>query len=460
MSVKIGLSRGRHVRADAFVNNLTGLGVSGRDKRLGAAIAPPDRFSAGALEDLYAADGMFAKIVDMLPEDMIREWIEYEQADDEEGEVESLVMQWLRDLHAQENLEWAMKMARLHGGSVVLLGVNDGREYDEPLDMDNVQSLNYMNVLDRWQIYPTTHVYRDPTRPNYGKPELYRLAPARHSEATGKIVHESRLLRFDGIRMPDRYSLKQWGWGDPIAGRLWNALRSYHQAHDSSVAIIQDFTQAVYKLKGLASMMMGVDESGEGMAALKARMQAVELGRSLLNALVLDEDEEFQKLTTNVAGIEKLLEAVERRLTAESDYPHTRLLGEAPGASLGESGGSQIRDYYDKVAAKQEAQLRRPIERLLDIGLRAKKGPTGGDMPKDFSFGFRPLWQQDEKEMASNRWLQAQADDKYIANGSLTPDEVAHSRFGGSGFSFDTTLDKDARDAMATDPPQDPAPEV
>jgi phage-related protein (TIGR01555 family) len=449
-------------RLDAFMNGLTGLGMATKDKRLAAGLGLPNRMASQELESMYAQDAIAAKIIDILPEDMCREWIEYTAGDDAEGQ--DAVMQWLRDIGAQENCEWALKTARLHGGAVIIMGINDGQDYEKPLRMRSIKSLNYLNVLDRWQIYPTTHIYRNPTQPNYGKPEYYRLAPARHSEATGTIIHESRIIRFDGVRMPDRYALNNLGWGDPILNRLFDAIRGYHVAHDSVAAILQDFTQGVYKFKGLADMLMstaGPDEPS-GLDNLTTRMNAVELSRSILNAIVMDEDEDFKKLTTNVSGIEKLVETTEMRLVAESDMPHTKLLGKSPEGTLGASGNSEERNWYDHVAAKQKAFLKKPVERLIDIGLNSKLGPTKGVIPKSWQLGFPPLWQQDEKEQASSRNLQAQSDNLYIQNGTLNPVEVRQSRFANSGYTYDTTLDTEISDTLATDPMEgeEEAPDV
>jgi phage-related protein (TIGR01555 family) len=451
----VSLNKGRHSRLDTFMNVLTGLGDPHRDKRLAGQLAPAHRLAAGELETMYADDAIAAKIVDMLPEDMTREWVEYAQ--DQDADSEALVMEKLRNLHAQESFEWALKLARLHGGACIILGINDGEDYDQPLNLKTVRSINYLNVLDRWEIYPTQRIYRDPMQPKYGKPEYYRLQPARNSESSGKEIHESRLLRFDGVKLPDRYSLKNQGWGDPILNRLYNALRAYHVAHDSAATIIQDFTQGVYTFKGLAELLSGGDD---GVNMLLTRLQELDVSRSIVRGFVLDEGESFTKMSTSVAGLDELIKSAERRLTAESGIPHTRLLGESPGASLGEMGDSQTRDWYDKVAAKQEAELRKPLERLIEIILRSKEGPTKGVIPGSWSVRFASLWQQDEGDMAANRYLQAQTDEKYILNNVLTEQEVAQSRFGGAGYSYDTVLDTETRDALASDPPEPEAPDV
>lgn len=432
----------RLARVDNFINTITGLGDPNRDKRLGSVIDGAMRLQWAELEEFYAGDAIASKLVDLMPNDMTRAWVTYAQNTGSTSGNDML--QKLRRLKTQFTFNWALKLANLHGGSVIIIGADDGQELDMPLDESNIKNIGYLTALDRWQIYPTTRVYRDPLKPKYGEPEYYRLQPARHSQATGVIIHESRLLRFDGIKLPDRISLRNLGWGDSILNRLHNAIRSYHTVHDSAAVIVQDFTQTVYKLAGL-NELLSEDNDSEGMNALQIRLQSLDYQRSILRALVIDENEAVTKLSTTINGIEKLLESAQNRLQAESGMPHTKLFGESPGASFGEGGANQDRNWYDAVTAKQESMLRDPLERLIYLILVSKDGPTNGQLPDSWSIEFRSLWQVDEATEAKNRLMQSQTDQIYMQEGVLTPEEVAFSRFAGPGYSKDTVIDVDTR---------------
>ena len=438
-------------RVDSWLNVLTGLGDKFRDKLMGAKFTYAEHLDKITLEELYAGDAMAAKIVDVLPEDMCREWIEYHQSDD--AETAKAVELQLRKIKAQEAFEWALKLSRIYGGSCVVLGIDDGRDFIEPLDLKNIRSLSFLNVLDRWQIYPDyTALYRDPREPKYGLPELYYFVPVQHSTAVMTRIHESRLLRFDGVRLTDRQMLKNLGWGDPILNRLYGAIRNYHSVHDSAATIVSDFAQGVYKLKGLADLF---GQGGDGAdQAIMARLMQMDRGRSIVRGLVLDEDESFSKLSTPVAGLKDLISAAERRLTAETSMTHNRLLGESPGASLGEGGAAQDRQWYDHVASKQNTLLREPLERLILLTLLSKEGPTAGKLPAEWSIEFKSLWQQDEKEAADTRLAIAQADHLWVQDGVLTTEEVATSHFAGDGFSPDIVLDVEARMLLTDNPPE------
>jgi phage-related protein (TIGR01555 family) len=258
------------------------------------------------------------------------------------------------------------------------------------------------------------------------------------------VVHESRILRFDGVKLPDRLTLQNNGWGDSILNRLYDGIRAYATVHGTVPGILQDFVQAIYKIAGLKEMLAQGNDK-----AVMDRLQIVNLTRSIYRAVVLDENETWDRQTTTTTGLPDLIDRTERRLVAESGFPHTKLLGESPGASLGEGGGSEAKDWYDLIAAMQEERHREPLTYLLTLIMSATKGPTGGKVPTGWSFTFRSLWQLDEKEQAQIRKLQAETDMAYIGSGVLSAGEVAASRFGGDAYSTETALDQTTRDALA-----------
>lgn len=437
---KTGVTQPTSPHNDGWVNILTGLGMANRDKRMAGTYGTATVLDRVTLEEMYRGDSMAAKVVDTLPNDMTRAWIEYQQGDD--AEVAQAVMQALDDLGVQSAIREGLSWGRLYGGAVAVLGIDDGQDAEMPVNLNGIKALRFLNVLDRHQVNPGSR-YQDPTKPKYGQPEFYELYPLHGGQRT--LVHESRIIRFGGVRLPDRLKELNSGWDDSILNRLFNALRGYHTSHDSVGTILTDFTQSVYRLKGLAKLI--ATQGGD--TTIAQRMQVIELCRSIVRGIVLDEDESWERQTTSVAGLADLIDRTERRLIAETGMPHTLLLGESPGASLGEGGQSQNRDWYDHVAAEQEGQLRKPIRYVIELLLRSKEGPTGGRLPGDWGFKFKSLWQLDDTEQAKIRKTQAETDAIYHDRGVLSPAEIAISRFGGDGYSTDTVLDMEMRGAMA-----------
>jgi hypothetical protein len=94
--------------------------------------------------------------------------------------------------------------------------------------------------------------------------------------------------------------------------------------------------------------------------------------------------------------------------------------------------------------------------------LISREGPTRGVEPEGWRVVLPSLWQPTPVEEADIRAKQATIDTAYITAQVLTPEEVAVSRFRKEGYSTDTSIDLEHRQAMieadATATPDDPAP--
>jgi len=248
--------------------------------------------------------------------------------------------------------------------------------------------------------------YGDPREPKYGQPRTYRLQPltmpagygpgsrSRNVFAGQIYVHESRLLIFPGILTTRREAIRRNGWGQSVIERVFESARDYRTGMQGASALIQDFAQAVMKVKGLAEIFQSND-----IAALRNRFAAMDMARSMLRMQVIDAEEEFKREPTPVSGLPELLDRLSTQLSAASEIPVTRLFGQAP-AGLNATGASDIRAYYDSIESKRATKVRRALERLATLVMKSKQGPTQGVEPATWSIQFPPLWQPTAKETA------------------------------------------------------------
>lgn len=435
-------------RVDGWQNILTGLGLQQRDKRQAGRFSADGVLDPGELEQLFLGDDMAARIVETVPDEMIRRGFELRIADDTDGTADAM-MAILDELRALEHLRNALVMARLYGGGAVLLGADD-REPDlsRPLDLGRIASFRWLSVWSSRELFVNSY-YGDRREATFGEPETFQVSsvgtdPAQASKVDTPVVHETRLVRFTGIPLPRRIMRTHGGWGLSVLTRCYSILRDYQQAWDGAAVLLQDFAPAIFRMKGLAEMVGGPSEAGE--AVLK-RIQIADMARSIVRAMLIDTDEEFERKTTNVSGLPELLDKFSIRLAAAARIPVTLLMGQAP-AGLNATGDSDIRWFYDSIAAQQERVLRPALNRLIKVLFSAKDGPTGGVEPDNWTVEFKPLWEMTDKERADLRAVQAQVDVSYINAGVLLPEEVATSRFGGDAYSTETHIDMAARDLM------------
>ncbi len=430
---KATATRRDQARLDLFTNAYNGFGGT-KDPMYRIAFSSGTILDRATLEDMFRYNWIARRICEVIPQDATRQWIDLKT--DDQAMVTD-IMGRMDTLEAQTKFEEALTLSRLYGGSVIVLGALDGQQPDKPLKEDNVTELKFLNVMDRWQL-SIESTYSDPLSQNFGQPEIYSLQPLSFGMAPrqGQRIHESRLLRFDGVYLPEISRIINSGWYDPVLQPIDEELKRYGTSIQSGAILMQDFVTKVLKIPNLTDLLAAGKDS-----ALQARIQYAISYTSSLGIALLDggTGEEFSKIQTPIAGLVDLLNVYIEMISAAAGIPRARLFGQSLGVLAGAT--ETTRTYYDMVKAYQNKHMRRQIEKLIRIMFKAKNSITGGKEPKEWSFDFCPLWQPTEKEQAETRKLVADTDQIYIGNQVLLPEEIAKSRFGSDGYSMETTID-------------------
>jgi phage-related protein (TIGR01555 family) len=461
--------RFRH--SDGWQNTITGLGRS-RDKRTGTLIvAPLVQSSRDEYDHWYHSDHTAQKIAKLPAREMTREWISLQVDDSVESETEvktetstsdkmitaKQVMQALDDLSAKVVCSKALTWARVHGGALIYMVVDDGADDETPLNLASIKSFSHMLVFDRWEC-EITEVVVDRKSERFGQPEQYRIRPDMQyginfpSDGDGSfLVHASRVIRIDGV-LTSKYRMQlNQGWADSVYTAMKTTLEDYGISWAVVPHLLQDFSQAVLKMRGLHEALV----AQEGDLVID-RMTAMDLCRSVARAIPIDaEDEDFFRAQTPMGGLPETIDRLMLRVAEAAEMPATLLFGQSP-AGLNATGDSDIRFFYDQIKAKQEESLRDVVDTMLEVLFAAKDGPTQGREPENWSYEFNPLWQETDQERALTRKTQAETDAIYLADGVLDSEEVAMSRFGGDTYSTDTVLDMEKREQVAEEEEEEP----
>ncbi len=432
-------------RNDGWQSALTGLGIAGIDKRVGHQFRGT-RLSYQDAIQMWLGDDLAARAIETVPRECFREGYDLVIAD--EGTYDDLkedIEEEMERLEANKIITRAYCIERALGGSAILLGVNDGQKLETPMVQSNVSSLDWISVLEPLELTPYKF-YTDPRSPKYGEPELYALSMTNQSEYSGTIdqrasappnqhyIHETRLIVFPGIRV-SRYQatagIAGALWGDSILTRIADVLRDFNIAWQSAGIIVTDFSQSIFSIENLTGLV-AKNESG-----LRARMQALELGRSTARAVLIDTKEKFDRQSTSVAGLPDLMDRLSQRLASAIDMPLSLLMGQTP-QGIGADGSSDVRFYYDRIVGLQEERIRPVLTKIIKIlmgTLRKRK------VPKKWHVRFEPMWQLTDAERAEARLTQARIDSLNIKSGIIHPDEIRSSRFKGE-YSFETQIDE------------------
>jgi phage-related protein (TIGR01555 family) len=433
-------------RLDGWMNVLTGLGGS-RDKRTNTTFQARIINSVEAM-NLWIGDDTARRAVEILPNEMTREGFEFKLTDDKELQ-EEIEQEW-ESLGVQEKIWTALAYKRSSGGGAILVGTLDNAaQVSESLDVARVREITHLTVFEPREMQPLTY-YTDPMEPKYGEVRTWQVTTStRGMGADGAtsghthVVHESRLLVFRG-RVVSRYDEPEFaGWGHNIFTHLWSVLSDYKIGWESTGHLLHDFSQAVIKIEGLAQIMA----SANGKQLFQDRIESMMMSNSVLRAVVLDSNEEYQRHTTDIAGLRDILRAFAERMSSALDIPLTLFLGISPGG-MNSTGESDVRMFYDRVKAKQVLEVVPKLQRLVEMQL-AKRGRLDTKAKiRPWSIAPRPLWQESDGEKAEARNKQAQSDAVYIDRDVLSPRQVAESRFGGDEYSFETSVDMAEFDTM------------
>jgi hypothetical protein len=318
-------------------------------------------------------------------------------------------------------------------------GAEGDRALEQPLNEKRLRAIRDLLVYDRWAVtWEASDLYNDPGNPKFGSPEWYTVNP-QVGGLTSFKVHESRLLIVDGEDVPDRVRQQNNGWGDSVVQSAYRQLRSLGGVYASIETILEDFIQAVLKIENLQDLIASGKED-----LIKKRLQILDLSRHQLNTMLIDSREMYEKKASTVTGLDGVVEKFASALSAVTGIPVTLLMGEsAKGLNSAGSQASDVRSWYDKIAALQESKLQPILERLVYLVMISKEGPTKGVEIDGWAIKFNPLWQPTEKEIIEARKLQAETDHIYITDGVLGPEEVRESRFGGESYSIETKVEGD-----------------
>lgn len=441
-------------RSDNYVNYVSGFGGSNDPLSL-TSFQITSHLGREIIAHMYRYDWVARKYIDIVAEDATRKWIEFVSDD---VEVMSAINQKMDDLDIKEAFQEALILSRLYGGSVIIPGIVDGQEITEPLNWDNIKSINFVNVLDRWQIH-TVKTFNDPLEKDFGKPELYSLQPLNRGAgylssfkkllAQNQIIHSSRVIRLDGRYIPDILRIANQGWHDSYLISLEQTLKDFGVSVHSLSVLFQDFVTKVLKLVYFDEK----NQDDDGKTALDNRLRNFARQMSSIGIAAIGEGEEFDKKQSPVSGLDKLFDKMIEVLCGATGIPRARFFTQ----QLGKLAGAQeeTRKYYEEIAAYQTKSLYNPIRQMLKMLLHDKSFITKGKEPENWSFSFNSLLEMDDKTRAEYRKLTSEWATILMREGVLTAAEVTASLFSPIGFSDNIIIDWELKEKLEKAKPEE-----
>lgn len=427
-SLKKKLSQARH---DGWANNLTGLGYIGRDKLQSTWFTPQRTILVQELDAMYRNDGLVKQIIDRYAQDMTKNgWLI-------EGDPTNKLQAKLDDLGFNSKITTLLKWARLYGGGIAVLGINDGRPLNEPVDVNNIKSVDWMHVFDSYATTILDGVYDpDLNSPNYGMPRNYLVNDLRTAQTF--TVHYTRVLRVDWNLIPMRETYINRGWYDSIIQSIYTAVRNFSTLEANAATMTNDFVTKILKIKDL-SQMIAADAIGCSQN-LVGRANALNLTMSTNNTALIDTEEEYQKIQTHFTGYPELFDRFMMIVSSVAKMPVSILFGRSS-AGMNSTGEIDLKSYHESLRQDQVNKIEPALEKLINYILVSSKFNSSEIDLKHWKIKFNPLEVISDEEEAKKRKFMADMDAIYIDRQVLSPEEIRLSRFGGSTYSMNTNIE-------------------
>lgn len=368
------------------------------------------------LAEKYQYNGLFSKIIDRPAEEALKHGMEYNVSD---ADLREFLDDALDRLDWEEKAVTAIRWARLFGGSIIVMLLDDGGGLEEPVNWQDVRSVEELRVYERAIVQPDPDTYRT------GKAEYFDVS----STYGGTFrVHRSRCLVFKNGSLPEYGAAQQYYyWGLPEYIRIHKDLSRALKTHTNAANMIEKSVQPVYKQRGLQNMLAG--PNGDEME-LK-RLQVLDASRGMMNTIAVDmEGEDYDFKTFQMTGTKEILESTCNLLSAVTCIPQTILFGRSP-AGENATGESDLENYYNFVEGIQKRMLKKNIRTLIKAIVQAGVYDGSIENPGNIKPTFKPLWSLSETEKATveltkaqRAQVAAQTAQLYIDMQAIQPEEV------------------------------------
>lgn len=298
-----------------------------------------------------------------------------------------------------EKMRRAAIQERLLGGCAILLGVRDSQDdAAQPIDMKNVDKgdLQFLNVITINSL-SNPEYDTDPFSPGFDKPKYYQI--------NGIKTHVSRLIIFDGNplfnyasqKVMQYYRVNPQGFGESVLASLWDAIIRCVGTQQAAYQLIQKASITLVKSENLLSLE-GTKKGDEAVAQLEDMARMVSIYRA---AILKGKGVELQETNASFGSVPELLMSYIQILSAASDIPASRFIGQAPGG-LNATGEGDLENYYNAIASYQESRLDPKYEKLFDIlGPSVLGKERWQEVRKEFELEFESLWNLDGTEKAT-----------------------------------------------------------
>lgn len=373
---------------------------AGNDRRHQKLNDVPNPYTNGEqdysrINQIFHRNGIAHKIVTKPAEDATRNGFRLVIPNDEQKQA--VYQKKLDSLAMQIAQRDELIYQRRDGDAYVTYGIQekDMTASSEPIDPKNIEDVTFAHAFGQANVLQT-YTNDDPTDPNYGKENTLVV---RQTSAGSEINNQgvpvaqpvsNKTIQIDKSRY-SHISLDKYEGdltGTSVISSCWDQLLVLDNALEATGKILREYEIKAFKSDAYFQLSKGLRQ--------KFR-EKLEYGMDNESVLMLGSNEDIQKITSSLGGIDSLLTFAWQDLASACNIPKSVLTGEQAGTLSGAT--QDVANYYDNIKAIQEELLKPQLEQLVCLLFYAQNVGDGYENPDsiDWHIEFNPLYSPDDK---------------------------------------------------------------
>ncbi|MGK0743576.1 anti-CBASS protein Acb1 family protein [Yokenella regensburgei] len=231
-----------------------------------------------------------------------------------------------------------------------------------------------------YRITPSTDWFSDYRSRLFGLPEGWQI------ELKAPIGGDVFVPQQDSFLMGDQnhdpiYQISGTEFGVPVLGKVFASLERLGLSHELIISILSMSIQDVYKREGLDDEL----DTREGERKVASRIGGIAATRMLNDMVVIDGDEELNRLQSSMSNLDAILDVAIRVVSMESGIPVSVLANTKAGLSNSDSSGD---DVWARLVDTENSDFIIPALKAIArhfLGIRADFVPnkSQGDIKRD-----------------------------------------------------------------------------
>lgn len=347
----------------------------------------------GTLNAMYRDSWIVRRIVDIIPADMLKNWITITS-----GLAPDLIKKIdveLRRTQLIKKIQEGMCWGRLYGGAVgvmLIKGQGSPEQLAMPLKLEEMVPGDFkgLMILDRWNgVSPSSELVDDISDPEYGLPDAYIITDPVDGAMTR--VHHTRCIRFVGNTLPFWEKQAELYWGASVIESVFDELKKRDNVSWNIAQLTFMANLRVLKMNDIGQTLAATDPQSQ--AELYRTLTAQNWLMSNMGIQIMDAADGLETHQYTFGGLADCYQQFIMDVSGAAEIPVTKLFGRSP-SGLNATGESDLQNYYDMIGEKQESILRPILNKLLPPFMMSMFGAV----PDDLDFDFNPVSEPSDKE--------------------------------------------------------------